>query len=83
MSWCNWCDVSLCPNWDWNREIVDEIIESNLSNVDLDNSDEVRKATKEIIKSVVEKNIKPCWACLQVKQFIDDKRNNIIQIVNI
>ena len=79
MSWCEWCDVSVCPNGEWNRGIVDSIIKECVEKMpsgSRSNNREIAKKVKEELKER-ELNIKWCMLCLQVNEYVEKTKNNI------
>ena len=78
---CNWCDMKICPNSEWNREKVDFIIEKNFDAVDTSCEVEVNNATNNIISEVSGEWIKPCKGCMKIDDFIESQKQWVISIL--
>lgn len=82
MSWCGWCDMSKCPNWEWNREVVDSIIEKYVKQMPSENMSDKMAITIKVKEELKERDlwIKWCMLCLQVNEYVDRVKSDVITI---
>lgn len=79
---CNWCDINICPNSVLNRQKVDLIIKKCFSGICLDDETAVKKATQQVVNTVKAKWMKPCLACIWVKNYIAQQKKELIKFLN-
>jgi len=81
---CDWCDITKCPNWEWNREIVDSIILEQIKikkmpYETMEDSLAIAKEVKKVLKDR-ETGISWCMLCMQVDKYIEQVKSDIISI---
>lgn len=75
MSWCEWCSKN-CPNAEWNRKEVDQIIENSFRWVNIHDPVRVKVVTREVAVKVDEIWVSPCKPCLWVNDYLQEKKKS-------